>query len=95
MCAWAWHPQGLSNSNSLPPACRFMRLGTASLLGDNSGPFIGVDRLDLRRYAGRPSLARVLCDYILYHDHNPRKALELCAHATKATNFEVGRAGST
>lgn len=72
-----------------------MRLGTASLLGDNSGPFIGVDRLDLRRYAGRPSLARVLCDYILYHDHNPRKALELCAHATKATNFEVGRAGST
>ena len=72
-----------------------MRLGTASLLGDTSGPFINVDRLDLRKYAGRPSLARVLCDYILYHDHNPRKALELCAHATKATNFEVGRAGPT
>ena len=24
----------------------------------------------------------MLCDYILYHDHNPRKALELAALAT-------------
>jgi tetratricopeptide repeat protein 8 len=30
------------------------------------GPFIAADRLDLRKYAARPHLARVLCDYILY-----------------------------
>ena len=26
--------------------------------------------------------AQCLCDYLLYHEHNPRKALELCAEAT-------------
>eukprot|EP00658_Telonema_sp_P-2_P045690 TRINITY_DN33681_c0_g1_i1.p1 TRINITY_DN33681_c0_g1~~TRINITY_DN33681_c0_g1_i1.p1 ORF type:complete len:154 (-),score=57.18 TRINITY_DN33681_c0_g1_i1:34-495(-) len=31
---------------------------------------------------------RVLCDYILYVDHNPRKAMELCAECTKATGFD-------
>lgn len=44
-----------------------MRLGTASLAAAaEGGPFIMVDRLDLRKYAARPHLARVLCDYILY-----------------------------
>ncbi|GMH44731.1 hypothetical protein BSKO_12683 [Bryopsis sp. KO-2023] len=66
---------------------RFVRLGTASLLSQPGGPFINVDRLDLRKYSARPNLARVLCDYILYHDHNPKKALELCALATKSTEF--------
>lgn len=47
--------------------CRFMRLGTASLAAAaEGGPFIMADKLDLRKYAARPNLARVLCDYILY-----------------------------
>jgi hypothetical protein len=62
---------------------RFVRLGTASMLSEASGPFINVDKLDLAKYAKRPMLARVLCDYILYHDHNPKKALELCAYSTQ------------
>ena len=58
---------------------RQVRLGTASMMSDRGGPFINVERLDLSRYAARPALSRVLCDYLLYHDHNPKKALELCA----------------
>ena len=65
---------------------RFVRLGTASMLSEPGGPFINVDKLDLRKYAVRPALARVLCDYILYHDHNPKKGLELCALATVAVS---------
>eukprot|EP00898_Chlorokybus_atmophyticus_P007011 jgi/Chlat1/7310/Chrsp58S06933 len=64
------------------PVTAFVRLGTASMLGDSSGTFIDVERLDLKKYAARPALARVLCDYILYYDHNPKKALELAAFAT-------------
>lgn len=68
-----------------------MRLGTASLASEPGGPFIAVDRLDLRRYAGRPLLARVLCDYLIYTEHNMKKALELCALATQAAEYQVGR----
>ena len=42
----------------------------------------------MKKYAARPALSRVLCDYLLYHDHNPKKALELCAHATKFCEFK-------
>lgn len=35
-----------------------MRLGTASLLSEAGGPFINVERLDLRKYAARPLLVR-------------------------------------
>jgi len=51
------------------------------------GPFIVVDKLDLRKYAERPALARALFEYIMYHDHNPKKALELAAHATVANDY--------
>ena len=56
------------------------------MLSDLGGPFIRVDRLDLKKYAARPELAKVLFDYILYHDHNPRKALELANYATQMAN---------
>ena len=68
---------------------RFVRLGTASLLSERGGPFINLDKLDLKKYAARPCLARTLCDYMLYHEHNPKRALELCAHATASNHFEV------
>uniref|UniRef100_A0A7S3G6M4 Tetratricopeptide repeat protein 8 n=1 Tax=Palpitomonas bilix TaxID=652834 RepID=A0A7S3G6M4_9EUKA len=67
---------------------RFVRLGTASMLSEPGGPFINVEKLDLRKYAARTPLAKVLCDYIIYHEHNPKKALELCAHATTSSNYQ-------
>jgi len=39
------------------------------------GQFINVDRLDLKKYAKRPALAKALVDYMLYHDHNPKKVV--------------------
>lgn len=68
---------------------RFVRLGTASLLSDGGGPFINLEKLDLRKYAARPCLARALCDYMLQHERNPKRSLELCAHATASNKFEV------
>lgn len=61
---------------------RQVRLGTASMITDPGGALINVDRLDLKKYAARPSVAKLLCDYLLYHDRNPVKALELASHAT-------------
>mmetsp|Transcript_14346 Transcript_14346/g.34067 ORF Transcript_14346/g.34067 Transcript_14346/m.34067 type:complete len:509 (-) Transcript_14346:210-1736(-) len=72
---------------------RLVRLGTASLAAASvngaggGGAFILVDKLDLRKYAARPALARALFEYIMYHDHNPKKALELAALATSAADF--------
>jgi tetratricopeptide repeat protein 8 len=61
---------------------RLIRLGTASMLSTPDGPFVNVARLDLRKYAARPAIARALFDYIWYVDHDHRKALELAAAAT-------------
>jgi tetratricopeptide repeat protein 8 len=52
------------------------------------GPFISVDKLDLKKYAARPALAKVLADYILYVDHNPNKCLELAAAATVHAGYD-------
>lgn len=54
--------------HALPLSCRYVRLGTASLAacGAAGGAFIKPDRLDMRKYASRPNLARVLCDYIMF-----------------------------
>lgn len=67
---------------------RQVRLGTASLASGSSDVFVDVDKLDMRRYAQRPALGKVLCDYLLYHDQNPRKALELCAKSTKSSEYK-------
>ena len=66
---------------------REVRLGTASM-NSSSGIFIDVARLDLRKYALRPALACVLADYLLIVEANPRKALELCAEATKNADYK-------
>ncbi|GLE06635.1 hypothetical protein PINS_up016029 [Pythium insidiosum] len=57
-------------------------------VGRTTGVFIDVNRLDLKRYAARPAIAKVLVDYLLYHEHNPRKALELAAEATVAADYK-------
>lgn len=79
---------GTAASRPVTSGGRLVRLGTASMLMEPGGPFINVDKLDLRKYATRPALAKVLCDYILYHDHNPKKALELCALATVHAEYK-------
>eukprot|EP00644_Phytophthora_capsici_P004542 jgi/Phyca11/533968/estExt2_fgenesh1_pg.C_PHYCAscaffold_190055 len=54
----------------------------------DSGVFIDVNRLDFKRYAKRPAIAKALVDYLLYCEHNPRKALELAAEATVAAEYK-------
>jgi tetratricopeptide repeat protein 8 len=67
---------------------RQVRLGTASMMAQTGGgPFINVERLDLKRYAARPAIAKALIDYILYVDINPRRGLELAAAATVAAGY--------
>ena len=66
---------------------RLVRPGTASMLSQAGGKFIDLERMDLGKYAQRPALARVLCDYILQVEHNPKKGAELCALATKQAEF--------
>ena len=70
---------------------RFVRLGTASLASQPGGPFINVDRLNLDKYAQRKHLARVLCDYLLYSEHNAKAASSLCQAALVRTSPEWGR----
>jgi len=68
---------------------RQVRLGTASMMSSSqAGIFVDVEKLDLKRYARRPALAKVLCDYLIYHDHNPKKALALAAEATQQCRYE-------
>ena len=42
----------------------------------------------MRKYASRPALAKVLVDYLLLVEHNPRRALELCSEATQQAEYK-------
>ncbi|KAL6759471.1 TRP protein for flagellar function [Haematococcus lacustris] len=79
---------GTSLNRPVTSSGRFVRLGTASMLSEPGGPFINSEQVDLRKYASRPHLARSLCDYMLYVDHNVKRALELCAMATQKADFQ-------
>ncbi|CAD8112584.1 unnamed protein product [Paramecium sonneborni] len=76
----------LGTARPMTQGGRYIRLGTASLqqMGDQ---FIMVDRLDMKKMAGKPVISRILCDYLIYVEHNPRKALQLAAEATQVNNF--------
>jgi tetratricopeptide repeat protein 8 len=65
---------------------REVRLGTASLSA--TGALVDVDKLNIKKYAARTGMGMVLVDYLLYVEHNVRKALELCAEATKEHDFK-------
>ena len=61
---------------------RRVRLLTASAMASGTaGQFVDVERLDMRKYAGRPALGRALFDYLAYHEGNARKAAELANEA--------------
>lgn len=67
---------------------REVRLGTASLSSNATGALVDVDKLNIQKYASRTGLAMVLTDYLLYVEHNVRKALALCAEATKQHDYK-------
>jgi tetratricopeptide repeat protein 8 len=67
---------------------RFVRLGSASMQSEPGGPFIDANKLDFHRYSRQQHLAKILCDFILYHDHNPKRALELAALSTEVCEFK-------
>lgn len=68
-------------SRPMTTSGRFVRMGTASLAAQPGGPFINAQRLNMQKYAQRKHLARVLCDYILYTDHDAKTASALCTAA--------------
>lgn len=67
---------------------RYVRLGTASMVSEDPGIFIDTAKLDLAKYAFRPSLAKALFYYLLYVTNDTLKALDLAAKASEAANFE-------
>lgn len=67
---------------------REVRLGTASLSSLSTGALVDVEKLNVKKYASRTGLAMALTDYLLYVEHNTRKALALCAEATKEHDFK-------
>ncbi|EKX55519.1 hypothetical protein GUITHDRAFT_156789 [Guillardia theta CCMP2712] len=78
---------GTAMTRPVTTSGRFVRLGTASLQSEPGGAFVNLEKLNMQKYAERPSLAKALCDYMLSVEHNPRKAVELGAAATSAVNF--------
>lgn len=66
---------------------REVRLSTASLI-NNPNSMVDIERLNIKKYAKNQSVATVLVDYLLYVQHNARKALEICAEATKENDFK-------
>ena len=68
---------------------REIRLGTASL--SYSAPmevWVNLDKLNIKKYAKKVGLSMLLTEYMLYVEHNNRKALEMCAEATEYHNYQ-------
>lgn len=78
---------GTSSGRPMTTLGREVRLGTASLNSTN-GKLVDVEKINLKKYAGRTGLAMILTDYMLYVEHNNRKALELCAEATREHDYK-------
>lgn len=66
---------------------RFVRVGTASMLSADSALFINVPKLDLRKYAARPAMAKALFLYMLHVTNDTLKAIELAAVATEQVDY--------
>lgn len=66
---------------------REVRLGTASL-ATGDGRLVDTEKLNVRKYASKTGIAMILTEYLLYVEHNTRKALEMCAEATKESHFK-------
>lgn len=67
---------------------RELRLGTASVAAQPGGGFLNIERLEFTRLVRRTAMAKAICDYLIYHERNATRALELCAEATKGASFK-------
>ncbi|KAJ1452215.1 hypothetical protein M885DRAFT_325617 [Pelagophyceae sp. CCMP2097] len=65
---------------------REIRLGTASVSAQPGGAFLDVGRLDFARLCRRNFMAKAICDYLIFHERNASRALELCACAMQDKN---------
>ena len=61
-----------------------MRLGTASMVQEGS-TFLFADKINAKKVAKSNNIARAVCDYLIYMDNNPRKALEIALEANANT----------
>lgn len=61
-------------------SARNIRLGSASIyaLGDPTGPLFQTSRLHPSKYAEKNSIAKILYQFLYYHEGDIRKALDLC-----------------
>ena len=73
-------------SRPMSMAGRFVRLGTASMLSDDNG-WIPSKKVFSAKDAKKPAIAKATCDFLLYSDHNPVRALALAAVCTKEVGF--------
>jgi len=78
---------GTAMNRPVTTSGRFVRLGTASMLSEPGGAFVNLDKINVHKYAERPAMSKALCDYILYVEHQPKKAIELGAAATQRASF--------
>ena len=63
-----------------------MRLGTASLM-QQGDTFLAADKINAKRLVRKPHIAKAVTDYLIYVESNFRRALDIAAEGTAATNF--------
>ena len=80
--------QRSSTARPMTTLGREIRLGTASLSSNATGALVNIEKLNIKKYASKSDIGMALVDYLLYVEHNTRKALELCAEATKENEFK-------
>jgi tetratricopeptide repeat protein 8 len=61
---------------------RFLRLSTASMIGQE-GQLFDTEKMNIKEKAKKSSIAKALCDYLIYTDHKVKEALNLCEAAIK------------
>lgn len=57
------------------------------MLSSPDGQFINLSRLNFSKYAEIPTLSKPLFEYIFYHEHDIRNALQLASLATEAAQY--------
>ncbi len=76
---------GAVTSRPLTTMGRELRLGSASIIDADTS--VGIDKLNVKKWAHRTGIAMILFEYMLYVEHNISKALEICAEASEACKF--------
>uniref|UniRef100_A0A7E4W893 TPR_REGION domain-containing protein n=1 Tax=Panagrellus redivivus TaxID=6233 RepID=A0A7E4W893_PANRE len=67
---------------------RQVRLGTASMVAQQDGPFVNLGRLNVEKYAGDSQVNRYLFEYVFMHEGDMRMAHQIAAVATKTADYK-------